>query len=274
MCAQMLYNITNLLEVVSSYLLVVENFLEKACQCGFIKLTLKGPLAKLIKKTINADIPYVPWLTGYVAMLVGAVITFIMRSSSAFTSTLTPLIGVGLVCIERAYPLTLGANIGTTTTTILASLSGEGESMRDSIQIALVHLFFNIFGILIFYPIPFMRFPIALAKGLGNITSRYRWFPIAYLIFMFFLMPGFVFLLSLGGTIVLGCVLGPILGVLVIVVIINVIQNKKPKWLPRKLQDWDWLPLPLHSLEPYDKIITGWSCCRKCSGHEIEGDSA
>ena len=61
-----------------------------------------------------------------------------------------------------------------------------------------MHLFFNIFGLLLFYPLPFMRFPIGLAKGLGEITAKYRWFAILYLIVMFFLLPGFVFLLSLG----------------------------------------------------------------------------
>lgn len=65
-------------------------------------------------------------------------------------------------------------------------------------QIALVHLFFNIFGILIYYPIPFMRFPIPLAKKLGETTAKYRWFAVLYLFVMFFFLPGFVFILSLG----------------------------------------------------------------------------
>lgn len=50
-------------------------------------------MALIIKTTINANIPYMPWLTGYIALLVGAVMTFIVQSSSIFTSTLTPLIG-------------------------------------------------------------------------------------------------------------------------------------------------------------------------------------
>ena len=37
-----------------------------------------------------------------------------------FTSTLTPLAGAGLLSLERAYPLTLGSNLGTTTTSLLA----------------------------------------------------------------------------------------------------------------------------------------------------------
>lgn len=53
----------------------------------------KGSIANVIQKVINADIPYVPWLTGYIAILIGAVLTFVVQSSSVFTSTLTPLIG-------------------------------------------------------------------------------------------------------------------------------------------------------------------------------------
>ena len=48
----------------------------------------------------------------YVAMLIGAVVTFVIQSSSVFTSTLTPLVGAGVFSIERAYVLTLGSNIG------------------------------------------------------------------------------------------------------------------------------------------------------------------
>jgi hypothetical protein len=51
-------------------------------------------------------------LDRYIAILLGAVITFVIQSSSVFTSTLTPLVGNGIFSIERAYVLTLGANIG------------------------------------------------------------------------------------------------------------------------------------------------------------------
>ena len=61
---------------------------------------LTGSLATLLKKFINADIPYVPWLTGYIAIVVGAVMTFFVQSSSVFTSTVTPLVGVGLISVS------------------------------------------------------------------------------------------------------------------------------------------------------------------------------
>ena len=63
------------------------------CIVKILNSLLKGSIAKVIKKVINADIPYVPWLTGYIAIILGAILTFIVQSSSVFTSTLTPLIG-------------------------------------------------------------------------------------------------------------------------------------------------------------------------------------
>lgn len=225
---------------------------------------MRGKMAVIIKKTINAEIPYVPWITGYIAILVGAFMTFIVQSSSIFTSTLTPLIGIGVITIERSYPLTLGSNIGTTTTALLASMAGSGPTLIDAIQIALVHLFFNIFGILLFYPIPFMRFPIPLAKKLGETTAKYRWFAVLYLFVMFFFLPGFVFMLSLGGPLVLGIVGIPIIVILAIVVIINIIQAKNRKLLPKFLQTWDWLPKPMHSLQPYDACCLSLPCCKSC----------
>lgn len=56
---------------------------------------IEGSVQKILQKYVNSDLPYVPFLTGYVALLVGAVMTIIMQSSSIFTSLLNPLIGKG-----------------------------------------------------------------------------------------------------------------------------------------------------------------------------------
>ncbi|XP_043829136.1 sodium-dependent phosphate transport protein 2B-like isoform X2 [Dromiciops gliroides] len=236
---------------------------------------LKGQVAAVIKKTLNTDFPFpFAWLTGYLAILVGAGMTFIVQSSSVFTSAITPLVGIGVISIERAYPLTLGSNIGTTTTAILAALASSGNTLQNSLQIALCHFFFNISGILLWYPIPFTRLPIRLAKGLGNITATYRWFAIFYLIFCFFLVPLTVFGLSLAGWQVLVGVGAPILFLLFVVLVIRVLQSRCPQILPKKLQNWAFLPLWMRSLRPWDglvSIITGnccqlpccW-CCRVC----------
>lgn len=91
-------------------------------------------------------------------------------------------------CIFYASPLTLGANIGTTLTGLMAAFVAEGT---DSLQVALAHLFFNVFGIVIWYPIPFMRnVPIHAARQLGKATRAWRGFPILYIIILFFAIPG------------------------------------------------------------------------------------
>jgi sodium-dependent phosphate cotransporter len=71
--------------------------------------------------------------------------------------------------------------------------------MPRALQVAFCHLFFNISGILLFYPLPFFRSPIAAAKALGNMTAKYRWFSIVYLLVMFFFLPFLVFVLSIPG---------------------------------------------------------------------------
>ena len=98
-------------------LLIVSLVLLCSCLMGMVKLlnSLLGEKVKeAIRAGVNKDIPVhgLGWLTGYLAMLVGAVLTVLVQSSSVFTSTLTPLAGAGLVALERAYPLTLGSNIG------------------------------------------------------------------------------------------------------------------------------------------------------------------
>jgi sodium-dependent phosphate cotransporter len=72
-------------------------------------------VARVAKRTINANFPGpLACLTDYAALLVGAIMTVLVQSSSVFTSALTPLVGVGCLKLERMYPLTLGSNVGTT----------------------------------------------------------------------------------------------------------------------------------------------------------------
>jgi len=152
--------------------------------------------------------------------------------------------------------LTLGSNIGTTTTSLLASFAADSSKLRYTLQIALCHLFFNISGILVWYPMPFMRkFPLKMAKSLGFVTSKYRWFSIAYIIMVFFLIPAMVFGLSLAGTYVFIGIAVPIALLIIFIIVVNILQSKRPGVLPHKLQSWEWIPIWLRSLEPYDKII-------------------
>ncbi|XP_068449112.1 solute carrier family 34 member 2b [Clinocottus analis] len=234
---------------------------------------LKGQVAVVIKKVLNTDFPFpFAWVTGYIAMFVGAGMTFIVQSSSVFTSAITPLVGIGVISLERAYPLTLGSNIGTTTTAILAAMASPGDTLGESLQIALCHFFFNIMGIILWYPIPFMRIPIRLARGLGNRTAEYRWFAIVYLVLCFLFFPLCVFGLSLAGWQVLVGVGVPFVALVIFVVVVNVMQSHCARFLPACLRTWDFLPRPMRSMAPWDTVVTSifgfcskrCCCCCKC----------
>uniref|UniRef100_A0A3Q3JKD1 Sodium-dependent phosphate transport protein 2A n=1 Tax=Monopterus albus TaxID=43700 RepID=A0A3Q3JKD1_MONAL len=234
---------------------------------------LKGQVAKAIHKVINTDLPYpFGWLAGYMAMLVGAGVTFVVQSSSVFTSAMTPLVGIGVISLERAYPLTLGSNIGTTATALLAALASPGNKLAAAIQIALCHLFFNVFGILLWYPLPFMRLPIRMAYVLGERTAKYRWFAVLYLLLCFLLLPSLVLGLSLAGWRVLAGVGTPFLGVTFFITMVNVMQTRSPRHLPAKLQTWDFLPQWMHSLKPLDRLITKATVCCSLSCMERQED--
>ncbi|XP_064594419.1 sodium-dependent phosphate transport protein 2B-like isoform X2 [Liolophura sinensis] len=263
-------------------LLIFSIFLLCLCLVGMVKLLqhmLKSHICKVIRKFVNADFPgYLAFLTGYVAIIVGAGLTILVQSSSIFTSALTPLVGLGVLKIERMYPLCLGANIGTTATGLLAALAASGDKLEASLQIALCHLFFNISGIVLFYPVPFMRkLPIGLAKMLGRTTAKYRWFSILYLLVMFFLLPVGVFGLSMAGVIPLAVVGGTFLLLIFVIVLINVLQRKAPRVLPATLKSWKFLPKWMRSLQPLDKLLQKVGevvqkccpcCCKKDSSDE------
>ncbi|XP_044537689.1 sodium-dependent phosphate transport protein 2B-like [Gracilinanus agilis] len=209
---------------------------------------LNGSVAAVIKKNINKEVLDFPfpftWLAGYLAILVGAVLTFFVQSSSVFTSTITPLVGIGVISLERAYPLTLGSNIGTTTTAILAASASPGNTLQNSFQIALCHFFFNISGVILWYPVPFTRLPIYLARSLGDITATYRWFAVIYLIFCFFLGPLLMLGFSLAGWPVVIAVGIPMLFIIFMLLFINSFNALYilPSWMT--------------SLEPWGNLIS------------------
>lgn len=83
-----------------------------------------------------------PWL----GVLAGTVFTAVIQSSSAFTGLLIVLASQGLLTLEAAIPLVLGANIGTCITAALASIGARREAKR----VALAHTLYQTAGVLIF----------------------------------------------------------------------------------------------------------------------------
>jgi len=160
---------------------------------------------------------YATKLNDYLALLIGLAITIIVQSSSVTTSALTPFCGIGVLPLSKMLPMTLGANIGTTITALIAAVASPSFG---SLHIALCHLFFNIIGILIFFPAPPMRrIPLNAAKTLGLYASYYRAVPAIYIAVCFVIIPGIALGISAlfgasvaGGVIVLIIVLAALGG--------------------------------------------------------------
>lgn len=176
-------------EISGAVVVVLGLIMLVACLIGLVTLLQKmllGMSTRVLHKATNVN--------GYIAIVIGAALTVLVQSSSITTSTLTPFVGMGAITLESMLPLTLGANIGTTVTGLLASLVSDGT---DALQVALCHLFFNITGIIIWYPIPFMRnIPLSAARVLGRATRVWRGVPIVYIGIVFVLIPLLLFGLS------------------------------------------------------------------------------
>lgn len=124
----------------------------------------------------------------------GTVVTVLVQSSSTTTSLIVPLAGTGALTTRQVFPFTMGANIGTCITAMLAAMSVSGPTHKFALQIALIHLLYNVFGVLTFLYTPWLRdLPVKSAAWLGNKVEVNRGWAFGYIGTVFFLMPGFVF---------------------------------------------------------------------------------
>ena len=131
------------------------------------------------------------------AILVGIIITVMVQSSSITTSVLVPLAAAGLLRLEQAFPITIGANIGTTITALLAALGVAGPNAIAGLEIALVHLFFNISGTLLIYPVQAVRrLPLRAARALAQIAVRSRRLTVLIVAIFFYGVPALILFLT------------------------------------------------------------------------------
>lgn len=82
----------------------------------------------------------------FLLMIIGLAFTALIQSSSATTSILITLGAAGMMTLRSAIFMTLGINIGTCVTAMLASIGANANAKRASV----IHLMFNIFGTIIF----------------------------------------------------------------------------------------------------------------------------
>jgi sodium-dependent phosphate cotransporter len=124
---------------------------------------------------------------GAVGILVGIAVTVAVQSSSITTSILVPLVAAGVLTLPNAYPITLGANGGTTITALLASLA---VLRPEGLTIALVHTLFNVTAIALIYPVQRVReLPIVAAQRLASAAVDHRSLVAVYLLGLFLVVP-------------------------------------------------------------------------------------
>lgn len=128
--------------------------------------------------------------SAWVAIALGVVATVMVQSSSITTSLMVPLAGAGVLTLRQAFPVTLGANIGTTVTALLAALAATGVNAAAGLTIALVHLLFNLTGTLLVYPYePIRRIPLYLASRLADVAVESRRWAVLYVVGLFYVIP-------------------------------------------------------------------------------------
>lgn len=120
----------------------------------------------------------------------GTVVTVLVQSSSTTTSLMVPLVGNGIVTARSIYPFTLGANIGTCITAVIAALSITGPNATLALQIAFVHLCYNFLAVFVIYGLAFWReWPPNLSYQLSLKVAEQKMYGVAYIVGLFFLVP-------------------------------------------------------------------------------------
>ena len=151
---------------------------------GLITRNVRLLIASRIEAALNS---VVARGGGLVGMAFGAVITILVQSSSITTSILVPLVGSGVLTLRNAYPITLGANLGTTITALLASLAVD---LRAGLVVALTHTLFNLAAIVSIYPARRVRYiPVQLAEQLADLATTHRVVVVVYVAGVFVLAP-------------------------------------------------------------------------------------
>ncbi len=152
------------------FLIMVSGFLIFSALFFIVKV-MSGAVQSRVESAVNKALG----VNAVVSILIGVIVTIMVQSSSITTSLLVPLAGAGLLKLERAFPVTLGANIGTTVTGFLAAMAVTGVNATAGLQIALVHLIFNLSGTLMIYPIPAVRnIPLRISHRIARLAVRSR----------------------------------------------------------------------------------------------------
>ena len=154
---------------------------------------LKKVLNGKVKNSINKAFGKGVWM----GVLYGTVITVLVQSSSTTTSLIIPLAAAGVLSLKQIFPFTLGANIGTCITAVMVAVTYDGNSSQEmvaALQIAMIHLLYNVFGVVLFLSVKFLKnLPIKSAEWLAAKSQQSRMWAFGYILSVFFILPGLVF---------------------------------------------------------------------------------
>ncbi len=163
-------------------LLIIAVLLIFATLIGIVKI-----LRSLVLKRVSSFFDEHLFKTAARAFFFGILLTALVQSSSITTSLAVPLVGAGLLSLLQIFPYTLGANVGTTVTAMLAALSTANVA---AITVSFAHLLFNISGILLIWPIKKVRrLPILMAEFAAATAIKNRFLPLLFILFVFFIIP-------------------------------------------------------------------------------------
>ncbi|MAC98839.1 MAG: sodium:phosphate symporter [Pseudomonadales bacterium] len=157
----------------------------------FVAITYTGKLLKVLMVGKAKEVLHSAIGRGPVAGIAsGALVTTFVQSSSTTTSLMVPLAGSGTFSLRQIYPFMLGANIGTTVTALLAATAVGGAVASSALQIALVHLMFNVFAVVVIFGLPFLRdLPIKGAEWLADIAAEKKIFAAIWMLGVFIVLP-------------------------------------------------------------------------------------
>ena len=157
----------------------------------FVAITYTGKLLKVLMVGKAKEVLHSAIGRGPVAGIAsGALVTTFVQSSSTTTSLMVPLAGSGTFSLRQIYPFMLGANIGTTVTALLAATAVGGAVASSALQIALVHLMFNVFAVVVIFGLPFLRdLPLKGAEWLADIAAEKKIFAAIWMLGVFIVLP-------------------------------------------------------------------------------------
>jgi len=158
---------------------------------GIVKL-----LQSLVLKKLESFFDTYVFRNLAMSFVVGLILTVMVQSSSITTSLIVPLAGAGVLRLQQIFPFTIGSNIGTTITGLLAALAVAGQPGIDpklvlaGSTVAFAHFLFNASGAVIFLPFRRIReIPVHVAEWLAEVCLKNRIIPIVFIVLVFYLIP-------------------------------------------------------------------------------------